>query len=69
MSLLRTIEICLNATNVPPSRFGRDSVHDPRLVHDLRRVRAHVAGLIAGLPDPQRRDAERRLRAGGFPCE
>lgn len=80
MSLLRAIEICLNATNVPPSRFGRDSVHDPRLVHDLRRgrqpggrmerrVRAHVVGLIAGLPDPQRRDAERRLRAGGFPCE
>jgi len=39
MSLLHAIEVCLKVTNIPPSRFGRDSVRDPRLVHDLRRGR------------------------------
>lgn len=80
MSLLRAIEICLRATEIPPSRFGRDSVRDPRLVHDLRRgrqpgdrmerrVRAHLAGVLAGLPEAKRQEAERLLRAGGRPCE
>ncbi|MFN7400075.1 MAG: hypothetical protein ACK5SX_13695 [Sandaracinobacter sp.] len=39
MSLLHAIETCLRISNIPPSRFGRDSVRDPRLVHDLRRGR------------------------------
>jgi hypothetical protein len=39
MSLLHAIEICLRISRIPPSRFGRDSVRDPRLVHDLRRGR------------------------------
>lgn len=76
MSLLRAIEICLKATEIPPSRFGRDSVRDPRLVHDLRRgrqpgqrmerrVRVHLADVIAGLPDARRKEAERLLRLGG----
>lgn len=80
MSLLHAIEVCLKATNMPPSRFGRESVKDPRLVHDLRRgrqpggrmerrVMRHVSGLLAGLPEPQRVAAERRIRAGGIPCE
>lgn len=80
MSLLHAIEVCLKATKVPPSRFGRDSVRDPRLVHDLRRgrqpgprmerrVRAHLTELIADLPEDIRREAARRMRAGGFPCE
>jgi hypothetical protein len=80
MSLLHTIEVCLKFTNIPPSRFGRDSVRDPRLVHDLRRgrqpgrrmerrVRAHVEGLLAGMPDGERQRAERRIRAGGVACE
>ncbi|MCG2840369.1 hypothetical protein L6Q21_05170 [Sandaracinobacter sp. RS1-74] len=80
MSLLHAIEICLKLTNIPPSRFGRDSVRDPRLVHDLRRgrqpgprmerrVRAHLSGVLAGLPESERRNAERRLRAGGSACE
>ena len=81
MSLLRAIEICLTVADIPPSRFGRESVRDPRLVHDLRRgrqpgrrmerrVRAHLAGVIDGLPEPQRRDAQRRLRStGGAGCE
>ncbi len=56
MSLLYAIEICLRRTKVPPSRFGRNAVKDPRLVHDLRlgrqpgaamerRVRAYIASL------------------------
>jgi|688.fasta_scaffold1224544_2 hypothetical protein len=39
MSLLHAIEVCLRISKIPPSRFGRDSVRDPRLVHDLRRGR------------------------------
>jgi hypothetical protein len=39
MSLLHAIEVCLRISQIPPSRFGRDSVRDPRLVHDLRRGR------------------------------
>lgn len=80
MSLLHAIEVCLKFTNIPPSRFGRDSVRDPRLVHDLRRgrqpgwrmerrVRAHMAGLLAQIPPAERQRAERRIRAGGSACE
>lgn len=51
MSLLYAIESCLRVTKQPPSRFGRESVRDPRLVHDLRRGRQ---------PGPA---MERRVRA------
>ena len=65
MSLLHAIEVCLRISNIPPSRFGRDSVRDPRLVHDLRRgrqpgrrmeqrVRSHIAQVLAtGAADGQ----------------
>lgn len=80
MSLLHAIEVCLKYTNVPPSRFGRDSVRDPRLVHDLRRgrqpggrmerrVRAHLTGLLAQMSEQDRQRAERRIRAGDATCE
>jgi hypothetical protein len=39
MHLLRRIERYLKSTGTPPTRFGRDAVRDPRLVHDLRRGR------------------------------
>ncbi len=39
MSLLHAIETCLRTCHLPPSRFGRNAVRDPRLVHDLRRGR------------------------------
>lgn len=39
MSLLFQIENCLRLTQLPPSRFGREAVKDPRIVHDLRRGR------------------------------
>lgn len=66
MSLLHAIETCLRITNIPPSRFGRDSVRDPRLVHDLRRgrqpgrrmeerVRSHIALLLRESPPLSRR--------------
>ena len=36
MHLLRRIELYLRDSNTPPTRFGRESVHDPRFVFDLR---------------------------------
>lgn len=35
-SLLQRIEAFLAESAMPPSVFGRDAVHDPRLVSDLR---------------------------------
>jgi len=75
MSLLHAIETCLRLTKVPPSRFGRESVRDPRLVHDLRRgrqpgaamerrVRLHIAASIAALPDSDLK-AQALRRIGG----
>jgi hypothetical protein len=73
MSLLLAIETCLKLTNLPPSRFGRESVKDPRLVHDLRlgrqpgaaierRVRAYIARAVDAVPDSERKvQALRRL--------
>ncbi len=37
--LLTQIEAFLRRTGMPPTRFGREAVRDPRLVHDLRRGR------------------------------
>lgn len=36
MTLLRRIERHLSATGMPPTRFGRETVGDPRFVFDLR---------------------------------
>lgn len=58
MSLLSQIEACLKLTRLPPSRFGRDAVSNPRIVHDLRRgrqpgermerrLRAHMTRVLA----------------------
>jgi hypothetical protein len=47
MSLLYQIETCLRITRLPPSRFGRDAVKDPRIVHDLRRGRQPGARMEA----------------------
>ena len=40
MTLLPTIEKFLRRTGMPATRFGREAVRDPRLVHDLRRGRS-----------------------------
>ena len=37
--LLREVEIFLRTSNVPPERFGRQVMGDPRFVFDLRRGR------------------------------
>ena len=39
MPLLRKIEIFLNETKMPWTKFGRLSVRDPRFVEDLRNGR------------------------------
>ena len=36
MHLLRRIQIHLRETGMAPTRFGREAVHDPRLVHDMK---------------------------------
>jgi hypothetical protein len=37
--LLNQVETYLRRTGMPPTRFGREAVRDPRFVHDLRRGR------------------------------
>ena len=39
MHLLRRIERHLRQSGTPPTRFGREAVHDPRFVFDLRKGR------------------------------
>ena len=39
MYLLREVENFLRHTKVPPARFGREVMGDPRLVFDLRNGR------------------------------
>jgi hypothetical protein len=47
MSVLRKIELYLKETAMPPTRFGRLAVNDPRLVGDLRNGREPGVRLIA----------------------
>ncbi len=39
MHLLREIENFLRIADVPPARFGREAMRDPRFVFDLRNGR------------------------------
>ena len=39
MHLLREIEQFLRVSDVPPARFGREEMGDPRFVFDLRNGR------------------------------
>lgn len=47
MSLLLRMERFLRETAMPPTRFGRIVVNDPRLVHDMRLGREPRARTIA----------------------
>jgi len=47
MSVHRRIEKFLRATDMPPTKFGRLAVSDPRLVQDLRRGREPGARMVA----------------------
>lgn len=53
--LLNQIEAHLKRTGIPPTKFGREAVRDPRFVFDLRmgrttgeRVRRRVVAYIEG---------------------
>jgi len=46
LPLLTVIQRHLHRTGIPPTRFGREAVGDPRLVGDLRRGR-HVGEKLA----------------------
>ena len=57
MSLMVKIDRYLRHTNMTATRFGRLSINDPRLVHDLRRGRelrprtaARVEAFLSGQP-------------------
>ena len=39
MHLLSEVEKFLRVTNIPAARFGREVMHDPRFVFDLRNGR------------------------------
>jgi 2,4-dienoyl-CoA reductase-like NADH-dependent reductase (Old Yellow Enzyme family) len=58
MTLLRRVERHLTATGIPATRFGREAVHDPRFVFDLRRGREPRAEterrVLAWMADHQR---------------
>jgi len=47
MSMLRKIEIYLKRTAMPPTRFGRLAVNDPRLVGDLKNGREPGSRIVA----------------------
>lgn len=47
MTILVKIDRYLRQTGMPMSKFGRLSVGDPRLVHDLRRGRQARAPMVA----------------------
>jgi len=77
MSLLYAVETCLRATRIPPSRFGREAVKDPRLVHDLRRgrqpgaaiekrVRDHIAHMLLSHGPASSIGSGHRQRAGSL---
>lgn len=46
MYLLREVENFLRISKIPPARFGRDVMGDPRFVFDLRRGREPRARTI-----------------------
>jgi hypothetical protein len=39
MHIRRRIELYLRHSDMPPTRFGRDAIGDPRLVRDLKNGR------------------------------
>lgn len=49
--LLRRIEVFLQKSGVPATRFGRDAVNDPRFVFDLRRGREPGPRTVARIVD------------------
>ena len=62
MSVLQKIDRYLKASAMPPTKFGRLAVRDPRLVHDLRRGREpgpRMVSRIEAFLDRQQQEAPR----------
>lgn len=51
MSVLIKIDRYLRQTGMPMSKFGRLSVKDPRLVHDLRHGRQPRAQMVTRIEE------------------
>ncbi len=51
MHLLRRIEKYLKRSGTPATRFGREAVHDPRFVLDLRKGREPRQGTARRVQD------------------
>ena len=60
--LQRRVERFLKRSGVPPARFGRDALRDPRLVFDLRQGRQPRPGTVRRLNAYL--DEQERLLAG-----
>ena len=58
MSVLRKIELYLKKTAMPPTRFGRLAVNDPRLVGDLKNGREPGSHVVARIEAFMARGAE-----------
>ena len=46
MHLLRKVEKFLRVADIPPTRFGREAMRDPRFVFDLRNGREPRPGTV-----------------------
>jgi hypothetical protein len=60
MHLMRRIQLFLSRADMPPTRFGREAVGDPRLISDLkngRELRETTAARIHAWLDAQERQA------------
>ena len=65
MSMLRKIELYLKKTAMPPTRFGRLAVNDPRLVGDLKNGREPGPHLVARIEAFIARGAESQTEKQG----
>ena len=64
MSMLRKIELYLKKTAMPPTRFGRLAVNDPRLVGDLKNGREPGSRVVARIEAFLSRGAESQSEKG-----
>lgn len=65
MSMLRKIELYLKETAMPPTRFGRLAVNDPRLVGDLKNGREPGSRIVARIEAFLARDPENQAPKNG----
>lgn len=65
MSMLRKIELYLKKNAMPPTRFGRLAVNDPRLVGDLKNGREPGSRVVARIEAFIARGAESQTEKQG----